>query len=87
MKPAKNGGIVSTKATKNRASLFNSQNFIPNQSHLRKAPPEIPSAKDRKTVFYTLTVRDRKAQKWLFEASDHRLGAGCRVFESPRSDH
>ena len=86
IEPVKSGGIVSTKAPENRASSFNSQNPIPNQPHLWKVPPEISSVKDRKTVFYTLTVRDRKAQKRLFEALDHRLGAGCRVFESPHSD-
>lgn len=48
--------LASSKIPKNRASSFYTQNPIPNQSHLRKASPETPSAKDRKPVFYTLTL-------------------------------
>ena len=38
------------------SSQYLPQLSIPNQSHLQKAPSETASAKDRKPVFYTLTL-------------------------------
>ena len=68
-------------------STFNIQNSIPRKSQKPKAVAEInrPIEFQRGTVGATESAKE--GTRVLAEGSDIGLGARCRVFESPHSDH
>ena len=66
---------------------FNTQNPIPYKSQKTRSFLETTRAKERQRGRAGAAERAKEGCEWLPEGSDTRLGAGCRVFESPHSDH
>ena len=66
---------------------FNIQNPIPHPSQKEKVLLETRRAKECQRGIAGAAERAKEGGRVPFESSDTRLGARCREFESPHSDH